>query len=267
MTMPFEVVKWQVWDGTLTQDQFALFARMKPVVDDMNRHDDPVLYSWYEHCQWKWKQREYAWVLSHLDLASPTGRKVLDAGCGYTPLIRYLASIGMEAYGFDLDAVEQQSNLPKSSTLLYGDLVRYHKQDIRAMKWPSDFFDYTVCVSVLEHLWFAEGLLKKAVGKLLPHQAKFFHLENLRRALSEFARVTRSGGLIILTMDCGYGGGLRVEVVEKLLGIRVPDFPDIETIRSYWEGDEYYSKQNRIYPGAPREYTAFIAVLRKVDAR
>ena len=134
MTLPFEVIEWQIWDGTLTPQQFALFAQMNPVVDDMNRPGDKVFYSWFEHCQWKWKQREYAWVLSHLNLVSPSQLKVMDAGCGYTPLIRYLASINMDAYGFDWDAVDLESNLTKSSTLVNGDRVHYHKQDIRAMK-------------------------------------------------------------------------------------------------------------------------------------
>ena len=52
-------------------------------------------------------------------------------------------------------------------------------------------------------------------------------------------------------------------MIENLFGIRVSDFPDIKTIRSYWRNDEYYSKQNKIYPGTPRDYTAFMIVLRK----
>lgn len=206
MTLPFEVIEWQIWDGTLTAEQFALFAQMKPVVDNMHHPGNQAIYSWYEHCQWKWKQREYTWILSNLNLVAPSGHKVLDAGCGYTPLIRYFASINMDAYGFDWDAVELESNLTKSSMLAYGDRVHYHKQDIRSMKWPSDFFDYTVSVSVLEHLWLADGLIKKIVDKLLPIPVKIFPNENIRRALSEFIRVTRPGGLVVLTMDCGYGG-------------------------------------------------------------
>lgn len=74
---------------------------MRSIVEDMNRPDDPILLNWYEHTKWRWKQDEYWWVLSHIDLCSHQGKKVLDAGCSYTPLIRYLASIGMDVYGFD----------------------------------------------------------------------------------------------------------------------------------------------------------------------
>ena len=262
----FSVAEWQLWDGTLSAIKYALFARMKPLVDDMNREDDPIIYSWYEHCQWKWKQWEYASVLSYLDLVSPCGRKVLDAGCGYTPLIRYLASIGMDAHGFDWDVDEWKSSLGKSSELLFGERVKYRNQDITAMDWQSGFFDYTVSVSVLEHLYGAQRLLQRVFDRPFPRSRKYFAAKSIRQALAELIRVTKPGGLIILTMDCGYGGGIPAAVVQKLLGIRISHFPDIELIRSYWRSDDYYSSRNRIYPSTPREYTALLAVLRKANA-
>jgi len=264
---PFEILEWQLYDGLLPQDQLDLFMRMKPIVEDMNRPDDLTLYLWYEICQWKWKQREYAWVLSHLDLNATAGRKVMDAGCGYMPLIRYLASIGMEAYGFDLDDDKQTCSLAKSSTLLFGNLVRFQKQDIRAMNWPSDYFDYTLSVSVLEHLYRGQGFFQRVFDKFLPRTKKYFHIQTVRQTLHELIRVTRPGGLIVLTMDCGYGGGLPIFVIEKLLNIRILNFPDIETIRSYWRSDEYYTAKNRILPSTPREYTAFMCVLKKPHVR
>jgi SAM-dependent methyltransferase len=263
----FQIVQYRFWDGMLSNDQRALFGRLKPLVDDMNREDDPIIYSWYEHCQWKWKQWEYTSVLSCIDLSPPIGSKVLDAGCGYTPLIRYLCSVGMDGYGFDWDVDERLSSLAKNETLLFGNLVHYHNQDIRAMAWPSDFFDYTISISVLEHLYGGRGLLQRAIDRLLPRSKKYFSFKTIRHTFEELVRVTKPGGLIILTMDCGYGGGLPVPVVEKLLGIHIVHFPDIETIRSYWKGDDYYSCQNRIYPRTPREYTSFFAILRKNDAQ
>lgn len=264
MSKTFEILEWNLWDGKITDEQFELFARMRNIVDDMNRPDDPVIYSWYEHTQWKWKQCEYAWVLSHLKIPL-VKKKVLDAGCGYTPLIRYLASIGMDAYGFDWDVMSDIQK--KASRLLNGDLVKYHKQDIRAMNWQSDFFDYSVSVSVLEHLIGTLSYLKKALNTLFPRKYKLFLLDNIRSALGELIRVTKPGGLIILTMDRGYGGGIPVRYVEKLFDITIDDFPGIETIRSYWQRDEYYSHKNKIYPGTPREYTAFLIVLRKDHAQ
>lgn len=170
----FEVSEWRTWDGSLSAAQQELFAHMKPVIDDLKRENDPTFYTWYEHTQWRWKQWEYTSVLNQLNLPNAKGRKVLDVGCGYTPLIRYLASIGMDAYGFDWDAVEIESNLLKSSALLHGNLVKYHKQDMRDIKWESDFFDYTVCASVLEHLFIGETFLKKVFDKFLPPPKKYF---------------------------------------------------------------------------------------------
>ena len=260
-----QVSKWSTWDGSLSNVQQELFAKMKPVVDDMNRESDPAFFTWYEHTQWQWKQWEYSSVLNQIDLSAAAGCKVLDAGCGYTPLIRYLASIGMEAYGFDWDAKEIESNLSKSSSLLHGNLVKYHKQDMRDMKWPSDFFDYTVCVSVLEHLFAGQNIFQKAVDKFLPPENKVFHINNVRRAIHEMIRVTKPGGQIILTMDCGFGGGIPVQAVEKLLDIQIKPFPDIETIRQFWKNDEYYMHRNRMLPGVPREYTSLLAVLQKLS--
>lgn len=264
-TLMFDIIDWQLYNGNLTSEQAAMFARMKPVVDDMRRPDEPIFYSWFEHCQWKWKQREYVWILEQLgpDLV---GRKVMDAGCGYTPLIRYLASQGCEAHGFDWDAIEAESNMAKSASLLHGNLVKYSKQDIRAMNWPSDYFDATVCVSVLEHLWSAQGFFQKAFDKFFPAKYKEFHFRNIRRAVDEMVRVTRPGGLIVLTMDCGFGYAIPVKVIERLMGIEITAFPSVEILRSYWQRDEYYSSMNQAIPGTPREYTAFMITLRKKNA-
>lgn len=261
----FDIVDWKLYDGQLTVEQAAIFERMKPVVDDMRRPTEPIFYSWFEHCQWRWKQREYVWILEQLGM-DLKDRKVMDAGCGYTPLIRYLASQGCEAYGFDWDAIEAESNMERSASLLYGNLVKYSKQDIRAMNWPSDYFDATVCVSVLEHLWSAQGFFQKAFDYFLPAKYKEFHFRNIRRAVDEMVRVTRPGGLIILTMDCGYGYAIPVGVIERLTGIRIAVFPSAETLRSYWERDVYYSEKNKAIPSAPREYTAFMITMRKKHA-
>jgi SAM-dependent methyltransferase len=261
----FEIVEWQLYNGTLNSEQAALFAQMKAVVDDMRRPEEPIFYTWFEHCQWKWKQREYAWILEQLG-PNLAGRKVMDAGCGYTPLIRHLAAQGCEAHGFDWDAIEAESNMEKSAALLHGKLVKYSKQDIRAMQWPSDYFDATVCVSVLEHLWSAQGFFQKAFDKFFPARYKEFHNRNVRRAIDEMVRVTRPGGLIIITLDCGYGYAIPVPVIEKLMGIEIKGFPSVETLRSYWERDEYYTGKNTAIPGHPRDYTAFMITLRKKHA-
>jgi len=258
----FTVERWELWDGSLSPDHERLASTLNSVLEDMNREADPVIYTWYEHAQWKWKRWEYASVLATLP-AAPAGLRVLDAGCGYTPLIRHVASLGTDAYGFDWDLNAAESNLSISSSLLFGDRVSYRQQDIRAMSWPSDYFDVTLSVSVLEHLYQAEGFPAKVWDRLAGSH-KPFHYRNVARAIQDLVRVTKPGGLIAITMDCGYGGGIPPSEVERLFDIKFPSFPNVDTIREYWRHDDYYMRRNKIYPNTPREYTGFFAVLRKL---
>jgi SAM-dependent methyltransferase len=255
------VLSWALWDGQLAPELELLAAALKPLLVDMNKPDNPTLYTWYEHAQWRWKQWEYASMIQAVG-DHPEGRRILDAGCGYTPLIRYFASLGADAYGFDWDLSAAESDLATSSTLSFGDRVRYVQQDIRAMSWPSDYFDSTLSVSVLEHLYQATNIPTKVFDRLSGAH-KPFHYRNVARALAELVRVTKPGGTIAVTMDCGYGGGIPAGEVERLFGISFPAFPDIDTIRGYWSQDEYYSQRNLVFPGTPREYTGFLVVLQK----
>ena len=259
----FTIENYDVYNGQLSKQDSKHLEGMKPFIEDMNRPNDPIMYSWYEHCMWKWKKREYAYILNNIHTESSFGQKVLDAGCGYTPLIRYLASLGMDAYGFDWDAKEIHSNLKKSSTLLYGNAVNYEKQDLCKIEWPSDYFDYVACVSVLEHLQGGATIWQRLINKFFPAEKKPFQLKKVQLAINELLRCTKNGGSIIITMDCGWGGGIRPFLVEKLFGISLDDFPNLEQIRTFWKSDDYYSLKNVVYPRHPRDYTAFMITLRK----
>jgi SAM-dependent methyltransferase len=256
-----EIVSWQLWDGSILSSHERLLAPMDPFMTDLRRPDDPVLMTWFEHTQWRWKRWEYASVIEAIDPSLHAGARVLDAGCGYTPLVRYLASLGMEAYGFDWDVNPVESQLDRSSRLLYGDRVRYHKQDLRSLEWPSDFFDFTVSVSVLEHLFLSPHLAGKLFDYPLPPSKKFFHVRNVRQAVEELVRVTKPGGRIILTLDCGYGAAIRPAVIEQIFGVHIERFPDPATIRSYWAGDPAYMNHNELVLSVPREYTGLFIVL------
>jgi SAM-dependent methyltransferase len=260
----FRVLEARLWQGGLPDRERALYQEMHELVEDLNR-PDPILQLWYELCQWQWKRWEFGSVLATLDLPNAHGKKVMDAGCGYTALIRHLASRGMDAYGFDWDVDEQSSSLGRAAELMYGDRVKYRKQDIRDLKWPTADFDYVVCVSVLEHLWLAGAPWKRLIDKPLPPPSKVFHIRNMRRAIHEMVRVTKPGGKVIITMDCGYGRAVPASVIEPLFGIAIPNFPDLETVRSYWAADESFSRNSGgPYSNAPREYTSLLAVLEPV---
>lgn len=82
MSKTFEILEWTLWDGKITSEQCKLFARITPIIKDVNRPEDPTIYSWYEHTKWIWKQYEYSCILSHINLNSPKHKKIMDAGCG-----------------------------------------------------------------------------------------------------------------------------------------------------------------------------------------
>jgi SAM-dependent methyltransferase len=256
------VVHWQLWKGEFTDAQAALIAPMQPLFDEMKASSDHHLSDWYDHTQWRWKRWEYATVLAHLPLGDP-GTRVMDAGCGYTPLVRYLGGLGMQAYGFDWDMNPAESQLGRAASLLHGDRVTFSNQDMRRMDWPPDYFDYTVSVSVLEHLFFSPHFAGKVYDYFLPPQHKYFHVENLASAVRDLIRVTKPGGNLLLTMDCGYGDALRLSVIEKIFGIAIDGFPDAETLRSYWTADPYYSQRNQKIPSTPRGYTSLFLHLEK----
>jgi SAM-dependent methyltransferase len=258
----FRVVRHDLWRGSLSPSQQVLFEKMKPTVDDLARKDDPILYSWYEPAQWSWKRWEYTSVMSGIDLESAAGKRVVDAGCGYTPLIRFLGSIGMEAYGFDLDADPKVSSLPKSATLMHGSAVKYHARDLRNIDWPNDYFDYSISISTLEHLYGGRGFFQRAFDHFLPPTAKVFSPRTVAHCIDEMVRITKPGGRVLLTLDTGYTG-IPVPAVERILGIDLSGFPDIETVRSYWASDDYYMHRNTMYPPQLREYTALFVELQK----
>ena len=258
-----KVARWQLWKGEFTPAQSAVIAPMQPLFDEMKASDDQNLADWYDHTQWRWKRWEYATVLSHLPLGDPAGKRVMDAGCGYTPLIRYLGGLGMEAHGFDWDMNPAESELTRAAALLHGDRVKFSNQDMRRMDWPSDYFDYTLSVSVLEHLFFSPHFPGKVYDYFLAPENKHFHVQNFAAAVHDLIRVTKPGGRLLLTMDCGYDHALRVSVIEKVFGLALEGFPDADTLRSYWTADPYYSHSNHKIPPTPRGYTSLFLDLEK----
>ena len=258
-----KVHSWKLWKGELTQAQTDVIAPMQPLFDELKTSGDATLRNWFDHTQWRWKRWEYASVLAGLPVKNPLGIKVMDAGCGYTPLIRHLGGLGMDAYGFDWDMDPRDSQLAKAATLMHGDRVQFHNQDLRRLDWPSNYFDYTLSVSVLEHLFLSPHFPGKVFDYFLSPASKYFHVENLAAAVRELIRVTKPGGRLLLTMDTGYAGGIRVPVIEKVFGVKVEGLPDIDTLRGYWKADPYYSQSNASIPPTPREYTSLFLDLEK----
>jgi len=122
---------------------------------------------------------ECPWVEAHL--VSPPA-KVLDAGCGYSPLPRLLVEKGYDAYGIDIN----EDWIPKVEGFKASD------QDIRRTSFPDGFFDQILLVSTLEHVgmdWYYNEWLDVQNGDL--------------EAMREVKRILKRGGSVLVTVPYG----------------------------------------------------------------
>ena len=126
------------------------------------------------------RQWEWPWVLKQVyDHNRPgvqSGSKVLDIGCGFRPFTLLLNHLGLDVTAVDDMSWKAKEDLPA----LLGDRgVNFLKADASDLPFESGSFDYSFCISVIEHCD------KKTIDKII----------------SEGRRVTKSDGLFIVTMD------------------------------------------------------------------
>lgn len=121
-----------------------------------------------ERCRW-W---EYAKGM-HL---TPGAKIVLDAGSGFSLFPLALAKTGKEVHSIDLGFLD--TRIWQAAKL--GLPVYNYVATFQAPPFPDDYFDAVYCVSCLEH--------QKS-------------LDEVHKALSEFKRVLRPGGLLYITID------------------------------------------------------------------
>jgi ubiquinone/menaquinone biosynthesis C-methylase UbiE len=126
--------------------------------------------------------------------------KILDVGAAVTFFSAYLAQQGIDLTNFDYD----KSMIPRferaysriRNQMNLSEMPRYVAGDARDTKLPDQSFDGILCISVLEHI---------------PHW---------ERAVTEFVRLLRPGGFLILTFDVQLTGkreGLNAADTTRLL--------------------------------------------------
>lgn len=156
---------------------------------------------------------EYPWAIINADIKN--GDRILDAGCGCSPLLLYLYKKGCICYGLDnkfsyeinpLSFCTRKNKIAQKLSRHYpfyfwinphgteglcnpaktlGFKVNYIKGDMISLPFNDNSFDRIFCISVLEHL----------------------SKEDILKAAKEFNRILKIEGLIILTVDC-WGTGL-----------------------------------------------------------
>jgi len=140
------------------------------------------------------REWEYAWVIRNGCFKE--GDKVLDCGCGGSPLLPYLVEkrkcIG---YGVDFNHgsqiiydkpdIEQQVCLANlryyfiDPHYVVKENLYIEQGDISCLSYDDNYFDKVMCISVLEHL-------DEDVGK---------------KSLIQMKRVLKPGGKLIITLD------------------------------------------------------------------
>ncbi len=97
---------------------------------------------------------EYRRVLEMGTVDLPAGRRVLDAGCGAGPGVRFFASQGARVSGVDQSyyALQRAHELAPEASLLQGDLQA-------GLPFAPESFDLVILGDVIEHIHMAAELL------------------------------------------------------------------------------------------------------------
>ncbi len=155
--------------------------------------------------------------LTYERMRAQPGHKVLDVGCGpgtdTIPLAQWVGSSG-QVIGVDNDAemvAEADQRAQKAGVSAY---VAHKRGDATALPFESNFFD--ACRS----------------------ERLFIHLLNPAKALSEMARVTKSGGWIVV-LDTDWGtlsvDASEIDVERRLMRVKAE-----HTVNNGYSGRQLY---------------------------
>jgi 2-polyprenyl-3-methyl-5-hydroxy-6-metoxy-1,4-benzoquinol methylase len=161
------------------------FHTVRSIAPDVVAFHDGLANSWED----KYRGVRFAArlkILSELLPEQQIGKHWLDAGCGTGTLARWLA----EERGAAVTAIDASQQMLVNAQSCPG--VTYAHADVTHTGLPGEMFDGIICSSVIEYL------------------------ESPRTALSEFARLLKSAGILL------------VSVPHAALSIRIP----LKTI--YW---------------------------------
>jgi ubiquinone/menaquinone biosynthesis C-methylase UbiE len=122
--------------------------------------------------QWS-RQWEYPYVYSKIQ--NLNAAQVLDAGCGCTFFPFFLTTKGFSVHCCDFDSSLTETF--KDINFKSAKRVDFQVQNLKTLNYPEQFFDAVYCISVLEHT------------------------DNYSKILSQFNRVLKPNGLLIVTFD------------------------------------------------------------------
>lgn len=175
-----------------------------------------------------WSRRwEYPWAVLNAELEP--GMRVLDGGCGNSPLLPYFARRGFICYGVDiwrdLRGISWKARLLQGLGARYIcdfpqqrlPTIQYRKESLEDLSFQDAFIDRVFCISVMEHI---------------PAEAQ-------PRAMREMARVLKPGGLLVMTMDLPRDDPHAVDGIVRASGLRLIGELDYTVPRADRHGYNY----------------------------
>lgn len=120
---------------------------------------------------------EYPWTLEHIK-----GERILDAGCGASPMLLYLKRKGIQ----DVTGIDAQSSFDNPTFSFKPEWERQYGityQQANIINYRSKVYDTVYCVSVIEHI--------------------FRPVDRAKAVLNLWENV-RDGGRLIITLDYDY---------------------------------------------------------------
>lgn len=178
-----------------------------------------------------WSRRwEYPWAILAADLRP--GLVVLDAGCGASPLLPWLAGNWRSLSLYGVDKGEETEGPPTWKLKLLKSVgyappegfhpdidrrIRFCRESITEMSFGDDLFDRIFCISVIEHI----------------------SIDDRPQAMREMARVLKSGGRLVVTMDLPPDDPYAADSLVRASGLEPVGSLDYSVSRSIRHGHTY----------------------------
>jgi len=123
---------------------------------------------------------DYPFILNKLRIKNQC--KVLDCGCSNDFMVPFLCSLGLDVYGIDKREGVDFNFVRQYPTF------HFVKGDLRSIPFQEKYFDISICISTLEHIF-----------------DKSCRVPEDWKALNEIIRVTKPNGQILISAVFGAG--------------------------------------------------------------